>query len=380
MNDLSEPGTASFGAGPASARATGVFGGAGAKTLSLIGLAWLAVALLYMVPYLVSSRDRLSVEAIVAHLLVAFVGMAFSILLLAAVTRTVGQTGYRAFAKSSAAVIAASAATSTIDLYVFRWTYSIFKQDWSAPYLVNWTSNFAVFMSQYSLIAIIFWLLKSFEAQRRNAAELQDAQLKAAKSEIAENEALLVALRYQINPHFLFNTLNSISSLVVTNRAAQAEEMIGQLSDFLRVTLTDDAQAPQTLDHELETIEAYLNIEGVRFGDRLAIAIDCPDALRGAHFPTFILQPLVENAIKYGVAGSRRTVTVAIRARREGDCLIVAVEDDGDAAGDAAAGHGIGLTNVRRRLSALYGAAARLETAKRASGFASIVRLPFRAA
>ncbi len=349
------------------------------KTLSLISLAWLLVACLYMLPYIVLEQDRLNVETIVAHLLVAFVGMVFSVMLFGAVAKARRRNGYEAFFWSSAAVLAASAATSTIDVRIFEWTYALFGNQWtnSVPYLVNWTSNFAVFTSQYSMIAIIFWMLEVHQAHRRNEAELQSARLTAAESQMAANAATLASLRYQLNPHFLFNTLNSISSLVVTQRNRQAEEMLGQLSEFLRITLAEGADAPQTLERELETIASYLSIERVRFGDRLAIDVICPPKLREAQMPIFLLQPLVENSIKYGVANSEETVTIRIEAMVEGEDLVVLVEDDGRAASAAEPGYGIGLRNVRERLAAIYGDSARLEVVRRDCGFLSVVRVPF---
>lgn len=352
------------------------------NTLSLISVAWILVACLYMLPYIVQVEERLNVETIVAHLLVASVGMVLSVALLAAVAKARRQNGFKAFLWSSVAVLVSSAATSTIDVRIFEWTYVLFGSQWadSVPYVVKWTSNFAIFTSQFSMIAIIFWTLETYQAHRRNEAELQSARLTAAESQMAASAATLASLRYQLNPHFLFNTLNSISSLVVTRRNDKAEQMLGQLSEFLRITLAEDPDAPQTLERELETVASYLGIERIRFGDRLAIDVICPPKLREAQMPIFLLQPLIENSIKYGVANSEETVTIRIEAMVEGEDLVVLVEDDGRAGDAAEPGHGIGLRNVRKRLDAIYGNSARLEVVRRDCGFLSVVRIPFETA
>src|SRR5690606_1139451 len=149
------------------------------------------------------------------------------------------------------------------------------------------------------------------------------------EAERTATAARLAALRYQLNPHFLFNTLNAISSLVVTRRNAEAEGMLSRLSDFLRATLADVSDSVVSLDAELATLQTYLEVEALRFADRLIIEVDCPAALRDANVPGFILQPLVENAIKYAVAPAKRPVTIQIIAKRQGDALVLQVNDDG---------------------------------------------------
>lgn len=348
------------------------------NALLLISIAWILVACLYIVPYIIDAQHRVNLEAIVAHLLVASTGVIFSIVILGAVTKARRRSNRVALTLSSIAVLLSSAMTSTIDIRIFEWVYVLFGNSWAdeVPYAVKWTSNFAIFTSQFSMIAIIFWMLETYQMHRKSEAELQNARLSAAQSETAATVATLASLRYQLNPHFLFNTLNSISALVVTDRKGEAEEMLEQLSEFLRITLSEDADAQQTFERELEMIEFYLGIERVRFGDRLAIDVICPSELREARMPSFLLQPLVENSIKYAVAQSEETVTIRIEAAVEGEDLVVAIEDDGPAGGVAEPGHGIGLQNIRRRLSAIYGNLADLEVVRREHGFLSVVRLP----
>ena len=187
-----------------------------------------------------------------------------------------------------------------------------------------------------------------------------------AEAETAAQSAQVRALRYQVNPHFLFNTLNSLSSLVMSGRADRAEEMLMALSTFFRTSLSLDPTADVTLAQEIDLQRLYLEIEKVRFPDRLRVSIDVPDDLAGAHVPALILQPLVENAIKYGVSATRDPMLLTIEARRlDGGRMQIDVTNRLAEAGPtkpAAAptheGTGLGLANVCQRLEAHYGDAA----------------------
>lgn len=194
------------------------------------------------------------------------------------------------------------------------------------------------------------------------ASEVRSAERRAARFAQAAQQAELRSLRYQVNPHFLFNTLNSLSTLVLRNRPDEAESMIMNLSTFYRTSLTGDPLDDMPLADEVELQQLYLNIEAVRFPDRLKIEIDIPDAAMTCCVPGLILQPLVENAIKYGVARATRPVTIRIAARELDGSLHLTVSDDGDVIPSAQdKGSGIGLANVRDRLDARYGSAARIE-------------------
>jgi len=223
----------------------------------------------------------------------------------------------------------------------------------------------------YAFIVTGLGLLRALRTRDERDAEL-------ARARAAGRQAKLAALRLQLNPHFLFNALNAISSLVVTGRSSQAETMIDKLADFLRMSLTADPEQQVLLEEEIEAAEAYLDIEAVRFGERLVVEINCPMPLLKAAVPSFILQPLVENAVKYAVAATRCPVTVSISAAAEGEDLILTVADTGAAAEaqPVAAGTGIGLTNVRSRLHAFYGAAATIACTGSGSGFVVVLRLP----
>lgn len=188
------------------------------------------------------------------------------------------------------------------------------------------------------------------------ASEAHRVERRAARLERAAQQAELRSLRYQVNPHFLFNTLNSLSSLVMKNHRDEAEQMIMSLSNFYRASLTGDPLEEVPLSEEVHLQKLYLDIEGVRFPDRLSTTIDIPDALMNCCVPGLILQPLVENALKYGVSRTSKPVTITIAARQEDDMLHICVSDDGDMApGAHDGGNGIGLANVRDRLMARYG-------------------------
>ncbi len=207
--------------------------------------------------------------------------------------------------------------------------------------------------------------------------ELQQAQ-ELAQALSAAQHAQLAALRYQLNPHFLFNTLNAISAMIVTKRNEEAELMTDKLSSFLRASLASDPTELVPLDQELTLMEDYLEIESIRFGDRLHVEIDCSSDACAVPVPSFLLQPLVENAIKYGVAPSLEPVNIRVTGRREGEDLVVTVEDDGRGASAAYKidGTGVGLDNVRKRLRAIYGDAASLAARPSTPGFTAIIHLP----
>jgi signal transduction histidine kinase len=212
------------------------------------------------------------------------------------------------------------------------------------------------------------------------AREIREAERTASRYAQAAQDAELRSLRYQVNPHFLFNTLNSLSSLVIKGEKNRAEEMIQNLSTFYRTSLSSDPLEDVTLAEEVELQQQYLEIEMVRFPERLRVAIDIPPDLRDERIPALILQPLVENAIKYGVSRTTRPVTICISAERDEGQLVLTVRDDGEGMpkiDGRGSGGGIGLANVRDRLEARYGQAARLIAGPGPQGgFAARIEIP----
>jgi two-component sensor histidine kinase len=200
----------------------------------------------------------------------------------------------------------------------------------------------------------------------------------ALRAELADSR--LDALVHKIEPHFLFNTLQAISTLLQRDPRA-ADAMINGLSDLLRELMRSDAPHEVPLAAELASARRYLDIMAIRFGDRLTVAIDAAGDTAVALVPRLVLQPLLENALRHGVASSTGPATLAVIARRTGAELELVVTDDGRGDTAPAAGTGVGLAHTRERLHRLYGAAARLETTRPASGgFRAAVQLPFRSA
>jgi two-component system LytT family sensor kinase len=221
------------------------------------------------------------------------------------------------------------------------------------PWEMLWKSVLESALSWYFLFAA--WA--AFYVAMSYAKQLRAADRRASILSREAQEAQLRALRYQINPHFLFNTLNSLSSLILTQKTDVAEQMLMNLSTFFRATLSADPTADVSLEEEIRLQRLYLDIEQIRFPDRLSVEIEVPDSLAQARVPVLILQPIVENAVKYGVARARRPVTLRIVAFEEAGLLHIKVKDDGEAApqGEEGEGTGVGLRNVCDRLAARYG-------------------------
>ncbi|UIP07287.1 sensor histidine kinase [Erythrobacter sp. SDW2] len=208
-------------------------------------------------------------------------------------------------------------------------------------------------------------------------ARAQAAERRGERFRSAAKAAELRSLRYQVNPHFLFNTLNSLSSLVMTGKAERAEEMIQAMSNFYRHSLADDTTADVRLEDEFALQQHYLDIEMLRFPERLKVRFDLPPALASCRVPGMILQPLVENAVKYGVAPVNRPVSVVVSADEEFDRLVIRVTDDGPGVPKGTKpGFGIGLANVKDRIEARFGRDATITSGPVEDGYVSELRLP----
>ncbi|MGE0408959.1 MAG: sensor histidine kinase [Amphiplicatus sp.] len=217
----------------------------------------------------------------------------------------------------------------------------------------------------------------------RLRAETERALLAARLAD----QAQLKMLRYQLNPHFLFNTLNAISTLVLEKDGKAANDMLMRLSAFLRHSLDSDPLQKTTLAEELRASQLYLDIEKARFGARLDIALDIEESARDALVPSLILQPAIENAIKYAIAPMEKGGRISIAARRDGAMLRLEVTDNGrNAPADPAsllsdARSGVGLLNMRDRLAHLYGSRQSLVLARaRPAGLSVRLALPFETA
>lgn len=236
-----------------------------------------------------------------------------------------------------------------------------------------WRKLLDIALGRYFLLlawaATYFALLAGVQAR---AAQWREEQFRTAAK-----AAELRSLRYQVNPHFLFNTLNSLSALVMTGRADRAERMIQTISRFYRHSLANEPTADVALRDEFDLQKLYLDIEAVRFPTRLVCVFDLPQDLEDARVPGMILQPLVENSVKYAISPVTRPVTITLAAREEFDRLVVTVSDDGPGVPQGAQhGFGIGLANVRDRLEARFGPDIGFTSATVPDGYRTEIRIP----
>jgi signal transduction histidine kinase len=229
----------------------------------------------------------------------------------------------------------------------------------------------------YDGFVLTAWSLLYFVIN--NWIDLEGQRKRAIKAEATAHAARLRALQSQLEPHFLFNTLNTISTLVVEGRNVDAARMITRLSDFLRLTLATNDTPEISVADELDFARLYLEIEQVRFGQRLRVLIDAqPEAMSGL-VPALILQPLVENAVKHGVLPLEEGGLVQISAVRSNGTLRLAVADNGIGLGKDPA-HGVGLSNTIGRLGELYGGRAQFSLRSGPKGGVEVaVEIPFRA-
>ncbi|QYF93505.1 histidine kinase [Massilia sp. PAMC28688] len=237
------------------------------------------------------------------------------------------------------------------------------------------TPGGAMNYSVFGLGVIIYWLLAvahylAIEFDKARAAERRELQ-----SQLTAQEAQLRMLRTQIDPHFLFNSLNSISALTSIS-PVRARDMTLQLADFFRHTLGLEAHRKVTLDAEVRLLTHFVAIEKVRFGARLTFSSDIDDDAGACLLPPMILQPLVENAVKHGIGSLPEGGTVRVRAHRAGSILHITVDNDVDADMARQPGKGIGLVNVRERLATLYGHQASVHWERGGNNFRVALALP----
>ncbi|PVM90362.1 hypothetical protein DDF62_08875 [Caulobacter radicis] len=241
--------------------------------------------------------------------------------------------------------------------------------------------NCLIYVWLFGFYAAALELFSMHEKASIHARRSADYARQLAEARELARDAQLQMLRFQLNPHFLFNTLNNISSLVVSGEGRRAELMIAGLCRFLRASLTPAQDELIALRHELTLIEAYLDVEGVRFPYALDVEIDCPNSLESALVPSLILQPLVENAVKYALTPSLGRSSLRIVAREQDEALVVSIIDGGANGATpvgAVVGPGIGLQNVARRIEVIYGASGRLEVHRLGEGFSARLHIPLR--
>ena len=269
--------------------------------------------------------------------------------------------------KAAAAAMGASIPAGCAACLVLRLSYHVMP--WHAVVATVMWSSFILFMWCSLYFSIKKWQQSSKERER----------LLRAESEV--REARLLALRYQLNPHFLFNSLNAVSSLVVVGNATAATRMLAQIGDLLRASLDSEVKAEVPLSQELTLTEGYLAIEQTRLGERLQIDMVVPLETRDAMVPSMLLQPLVENAVRYGVAPFREGGWIAIKSALHAGRLRIVIENSGRRGEglQRRSGNGIGLGNTADRLKALYGTDCKFSLAWPEEGGCEVVlELPLR--
>ena len=249
--------------------------------------------------------------------------------------------------------IAVAWGTACLLRLVMNWFYHRYVEpEWPMEHWIEYLSG--AMSSTYLLMCWmgLYFGVRYYESlQTQRIATLQAASL--------AQQAQLKMLRYQLNPHFLFNTLNAISTLILDNRNSTANNAVTGLSEFLRYTLDQDPMKKVTVAQELDALNLYLNIEKMRFGERLRLDFAIEDAASTVLVPSLLLQPLIENAIKYAVSPREQGGQIRIGAHVTGGMLQLEVADDGPGMVDATRlvnGRGVGIRNTRERLQVLYGA------------------------
>ncbi|MET0269151.1 MAG: sensor histidine kinase [Sphingomonas sp.] len=298
-------------------------------------------------------------------------GYSLTLLMAAIFRRLIHRAPLLTWGSSIVILVIASAAFSTIEV----WSHATFYRPGAMPSGVEFLGaillDFAVLAAWSGLYyGINFYLLLEEQADQLTRLGHQ------------ASSAQLAMLRYQLNPHFLFNTLNSISTLVLLKQTERANAMLSRLSSFLRYTLVNEPSAQVTVAQEIETLKLYLEIEKMRFEDRLRPRFEVDPAAAFARLPSLLLQPLVENAIKYAVTPQEEGAEIMVEARLAGDRVQITVSDDGPGLNEGTArstsSTGVGLANIRDRLAQAYGADQRFDIqSSRGGGFGVVIEIPF---
>jgi sensor histidine kinase YesM len=306
---------------------------------------------------------------VVHTLLLTATGYSLTLLMASLYRRLITMRAIWTVIVSLGTVILASSAFSFIE----TWSYATFLRPDAKPagveYLGAIILDFALLAAWSALYyGINYYLLLEEEIDQR------------ARLESQASSAQLAMLRYQLNPHFLFNTLNSISTLVLLRQTERANAMLSRLSSFLRYTLVNEPTAKVTLVQEVETLKLYLEIEKMRFEDRLRPHFKIDGDTIGARLPSLLLQPLIENAIKYAVTPAEHGADIWITSQREGRAVRIEVADSGPGPGGTPAdtqSMGVGLANIQDRLAQAYGPAHGFSTrTNEHGGFSVIIEIP----
>ncbi len=298
-------------------------------------------------------------------------GYSLTLLMAAAFRRLIKAKPIVTWVSSIGLVLLAAAAFSAIE----TWSHATFIQPGVTPEGIRFLG--AILLTFTLLIAwsALYYAINYYLLLEERLDLLERLENQASTAQLA-------MLRYQLNPHFLFNTLNSISTLVLLKQTERANAMLSRLSSFLRYTLVNEPTGYVTVAQEVETLKLYLEIEKMRFEDRLRPSFEIDQTAAKARMPSLLLQPLVENAIKYAVTPQEEGAEISVSAKRNVDRVVITVSDTGPGAEDhwvkAQQSTGVGLANIRDRLVQAYGPNQRIETQSDISGgFRVTIEIPY---
>ena len=333
----------------------------------LQGGGWFAYLMLRALSGLANS---MSLNFVMSAFFVTATGFSISLLLAAAYRRLITMKPVWTWTITALLLVTASALFSVLEVWSHATLYQPGWQPRGVQFLGAILLDFSVLAAWTGLyFGINYYLMLSEQSERmvNMAAQANSAQLEM--------------LRYQLNPHFLFNTLNSISTLVLLKQTERANAMLSRLASFLRYSLVGEREGLATVAQEAEALKLYLDIERTRFEARLRTRFDIAPDVMEARLPSLLLQPIVENAIKYAVTPSEDGADILVDARRMGDRLVITIADTGPGLGAVpaeAGGTNVGLANIRDRLVQSYGADHRFELAdNEPHGMIVLIDIPF---
>ena len=303
-------------------------------------------------------------------------GYSVTLLMAAAFRRLIRARPLVTWIGSVLIVMIAAAAFSVIETS----SHATFISPGAAPEGFKFLGAILLTVTLLTAWAALYYGINFFLLLEEQTDQLQRLEHQASSAQLA-------MLRYQLNPHFLFNTLNSISTLVLLRQTERANAMLSRLSSFLRYTLVNEPTGMVTVTQEVETLKLYLEIEKMRFEDRLRPSFDIDPTVQRSLLPSLLLQPLVENAIKYAVTPQEEGADITVEARRVIDRVLITVSDTGPGADPGSAlkatSTEVGLANIRDRLAQAYGDNHRFETesvrpgTERPGGFRVLIDIPY---
>ena len=319
-----------------------------------------------------SIGNGLSLQAVIPVIIEAIVGYCLTLLLSALYGY------YRTIPRVAGVVLTVLTLLAAVLLYavILAFTFGLAAQ--AGPQGITIARLLGAMYVTFTVLAgwsALYFGINFYLIVEEQIDQMQDLTTQASTAQLA-------MLRYQLNPHFLFNTLNSISTLVLLKQTERANAMLSRLSSFLRYTLANEPTAHVTVQQEVDQLKLYLEIEKMRFEERLRPVFEIDAAAERARLPSLLLQPLVENAIKYAVTPQEEGAEICVRVRLAGERVQISVSDTGPGLNETRTGPslstGVGLANIRDRLFQAYGPDQRFETRSTlAGGFSVDIEIPF---